>query len=137
MKTNPQRVLNVLLAVLIFLPGAYLLFNGLWILEPLPFLLGLANLAMYAFVVWLGRRANVRSVSYFSNEGLARNDGRTLPWTNLIRVVTQIHNGRIWRIEIHFTGGDSAWLIPRRVLNFADVHGFVRSLPCEHTDVEV
>jgi hypothetical protein len=35
-KTNPQRVLNVLLAVLIFLPGAYLLFNGLWSLEPLP-----------------------------------------------------------------------------------------------------
>lgn len=53
MKTNPQRVLNVLLAVLIFLPGLYLLFNGLWGRAPLPILLGLGNLAVYGFLVWL------------------------------------------------------------------------------------
>ena len=137
MQTNQQRVLSVLLA-LIFVPlGLLAVFDGIRRLEPLPPLLGLANLAMYAFILWLRRRANIRSVRYFSDEMLVRNDGRRLPWTKLSRVVTQVHKRAIWRIEIHFIDNQSAWLIPRRVVNFAEVYQFVSQLPCDHAEVSV
>ncbi len=134
---NRQRVLSALLAI-VFVPiGLLALFEGLRTLEPVPLLVGPAYLAMYAFILWLRRRADIRSVSYFSDEMLVRNDGQPLPWTKLSRVITQVHKGRIWRIEIHFIDNQSAWLIPRRVVNFAEVYGFVRRLPCDHAEVSV
>jgi hypothetical protein len=114
--------------------------NGLKIV---PFGIGAMMLAVYGLVVWLVVRAHRKSVRYFTGEGLTRNDGRVMAWTDLSRVVNQIRlkpgtsvKG-LWRTEIHFKDGGTAWLIPRKVANFQEVNAYVGNLPCEHTEVNV
>lgn len=110
-------------------------------LAPAPLLIGIAPLVMYGVVVWLFRRAYVRSVRFFSDDGLVRNDGRGFAWDGLSRVVNRVRLNRttnvksIWRIEIEFQGGESAWLLPTKIGNFAEVYELVRGLPCEHTEI--
>ena len=108
--------------------------------QVMPMGIGLMVLISLGAVIWLVRRGQVRSVKYFSDEGLARNDGRSFHWADLNRVVDQIRirpGGMkiIWRTEIQFKNGDSAWLIPPKVSNYTEVSEYVRSLPCEHTEV--
>ncbi len=104
-------------------------------------LIGIATLAMYGAVVWLFRRAYVKSVKFFSDDGLVRNDGRGFAWASLSRVVNRVRLNRvtgvkfIWRTEIQFQDGESAWLLPTKISNFAEVYELVRGLPCEHTEV--
>ena len=81
---------------------------------------------------------------YFSSEGLERNDGQWLAWADLERVVDQIRidptkpdEKALWRTEIWFRGGQSAWLLPTRISNRGQVDGFIRGLPCEHAEVQV
>jgi hypothetical protein len=110
-------------------------------LSPAFILVGLAPLATYGAVTWLFRRAYVKSVRYFSAEGLARNDGRDFAWADLSRVVNRTRLNRttgitfIWRTEIQFRDGESAWILPTKIGNFTEVYELVRSLPCEHTEV--
>lgn len=104
-------------------------------------LIGVAPLIMYGVVAWLFRRAYVKSVKFFSDEGLVRNDGRGFAWVGLSRVVDRVRLNRttrvkfIWRTEIEFQDGESAWLLPTKISNFAEVYELVGSLPCEHTEV--
>ena len=108
-----------------------------------PLLIGVPLLALLGAVLWIARRGHLRSVKCFNEENLMRNDGRTFAWTDLSGVVDQIHRQRgmssdfIWRIEIQFKDGDSAWLIPRKIANYKEVCDYVDSLPCEHTTVRV
>jgi hypothetical protein len=100
--------------------------------------LGLSMFGLFGFVVWLARRGHRMSVRYFSDEGLTRNDGRSFAWAELSRVADRIRidrgRKRIWRTEIQFRDGESAWLIPPKVINYQEVREFVRNLPCEHTE---
>ncbi|MBV9926694.1 MAG: hypothetical protein JOZ96_16870 [Acidobacteria bacterium] len=132
----------VLLGLLMVPLGASVLISQLS-KGPRPALLavGFAPLAAYGAAAWLFRRAYVRSVRYFSAEGLVRNDGRSLAWADLGRVVDRVRLNRvtgikyIWRTEIHFKNGDSAWLLPTKIGNFPEVYELVGGLPCEHTEV--
>jgi hypothetical protein len=97
------------------------------------------SLVMFAVVVFLVRRGWVRSVKCFSEAGVQRNDGRSFTWTELAQVVDQVRvspAGRkyIWRTEIQFRNGDSAWLIPSKVANYSEVSDYVTRLPCEHLE---
>jgi len=108
-----------------------------------PVAVGVMMLAMFGLVVWLVRRGGSKSVRYFTDEGLRRGDGRWLPWTELERVVYQVRvrpgtaSRGLWRTEIWFRNGESAWLLPLRVRNGPDVNGLVASLPCEHAETDV
>lgn len=106
-----------------------------------PVAIGVVMLATFGLVVWLQRRAHARSVRYFSDEGLERNDGKWLPWTDLERVIYQIRvvegQKKLWRVEIRFRNDQAAWLVPLRVRNARDVSDFVGALPCEHTEKNV
>ena len=140
-----QLVLAVLLGLLFVPLGLASLAGGLsggFRIVPVAF--GLLMLCTFAAVMWLGRRGHARSVRYFSDEGLVRNDGRSFAWSDLSRVVDQIritspaHGTKaVWRTEIQFRNGESAWLIPTKVGNYPEVSEFVRRLPCEHTAVRV
>ncbi|HEX2080661.1 MAG TPA: hypothetical protein VHG08_23355 [Longimicrobium sp.] len=103
--------------------------------------IGAMMLGTFGGVVWLTRRATARSVRYFSSEGLERNDRTWLPWTDLERVVHQIREvdgeKKLWRTEIRFRGGRSAWLVPLRVRNRREVSDFLATLPCEHVEEKV
>jgi len=109
-----------------------------------PLAIGVLMLGTFGGVMWLVRRGHSRSVRYFSAEGLERNDGRWMPWTELERVVDQVRANpaspgdlALWRTEIWFRGGESAWLLPTRVANRRQVDAFVHSLPCEHAQKNV
>lgn len=139
-----QFVMVVLLGLFMVPLGASLLVGELSKgsrLSPARLAVGLAPLAAYGAVAWLFRRAHARSVKYFSDEGLVRNDGRAFAWAELGRVVNRIRLNRvtgikyIWRTEIEFKGGDSAWLLPTKIANFPEVYKLVGNLPCEHTEV--
>jgi hypothetical protein len=39
---------------------------------------------------------------------------------------------RLWRKEIQFDDGASAWLIPSKISNFDEVDAYVARLQCEH-----
>lgn len=101
--------------------------------------IGLVCLTLFGVVVWLVRRGHKRSVRRFSAQGLVRNDGQSFAWAELHRVVdkVRVRNGRkyLWRTEIQFTTGESAWLIPSKIRNYGDVAALVRRLPCEHSEV--
>lgn len=134
-------ILSILLG-LFFVPlGLVSVVNGvLKGFNVVPIGIGLMLLITFGAVIWLVRRGHVRSVKYFSDEGLARNDGRRFGWADLNRVVDQIRirpGGMkiIWRTEIQFKNGESAWLIPQKVSNYAEVSEYVRGLPCEHKEV--
>ncbi|HKP14117.1 MAG TPA: hypothetical protein VJZ91_18490 [Blastocatellia bacterium] len=139
-----QFAMLVLLGLFMVPLGALLLIGELSKgsrLSPARLAVGFAPLAAYGAVAWLFRRAHVRSVKYFSDGGLVRNDGRGFAWAELSRVVNRIRLNRvtgvkyIWRTEIQFKSGDAAWLLPTKIGNFREVYELVGSLPCEHTEV--
>lgn len=144
-KTRSMQFVSAVLLGLFMVPlGALLLIGELSKgsrLSPARLAVGFAPLAAYGAVVWLFRRAHVRSVKYFSDGGLVRNDGRSFAWAELSRVVNRIRLNRVtgikyvWRTEIEFKNGDSAWLLPTKIGNFREVYELVGSLPCEHTEV--
>jgi hypothetical protein len=144
-KTIDRQFIALVLLGLFMVPlGSLLLISELSKgsqLAPAMLVIGLLPLIMCGGVTWLFRRAYVKSVRYFSDEGLVRNDGRSFAWTDLSRVVDRIRLNRVtnfkglWRTEIQFKNGESAWLLPTKISNFREVHELVRSLPCEHTEV--
>jgi hypothetical protein len=134
----------VILLGLFFVPmGLVSLLTGLlkgFAIVPLG--IGVMSLIMFGLIVWVIRRGHKRSVKYFSEEGLVRNDGRSFSWTDLSRVVVQVRirptGGKsLWRTEIHFKNGESAWVIPTKVSNYGEVAELISSLPCEHKEVRV
>lgn len=137
--------------ILAGLLGIFFVPAGLWNLvrgilsgfKPVPVILGILLLVSFAGVLWLVLRGYSNSVKYFTDEGLKRNDGKQFAWADLSRVVNQIrfnptlNRKMLWRTEIQFKEGTSAWLIPSKVANFQEVSEFVANLPCEHAEVKV
>lgn len=145
-KASKTTFVLVILLGLFFIPmGLMSLLSGLLKgFNIVPFGIGLMCLVLFGFVVWLILRGHGKSVKYFSDEGLMRNDGRSFAWADLSRVVNQFritslaHKTKtIWRTEIQFRNGESAWLIPTKISNYREVNEFVSNLPCEHTEFRV
>ena len=144
-KTSKLQFILVVLLGLFFVPvGLLLLIDAvLKGFKIVPLGISVMSLVIYGVVFWLVLRAYLKSVKYFSDEALVCNNGRSYAWADLSRVVDQIRFHRItsvktiWRTEIQFKNGESAWLIPVKISNFPEVHEFVRKLPCEHTEVRV
>jgi hypothetical protein len=132
-------VLSILLGLFFVPMGVGMLVSGVSKGNIVPLSLGFMLLVLFAVVLLLVRRGLVRSVKYFSEEGLVRNDGRTFSWAELLRVEDQVRVGSagrktIWRTEVQFKNGDSAWLIPSKVANYGEVCNYVNKLPCEHVE---
>jgi hypothetical protein len=143
-KTSKLSIVLVALLGIIFVPlSLSSLINGvLYGIKIVPLGIGLMMLITLVAVLLLVRRGHSKSVKYFSDEGLTRNDGRSLGWADLSRVVNRIRitsvargTKALWRTEIQFKNGESAWLIPTKITNFGDVSDLVKNLPCEHTEV--
>jgi hypothetical protein len=139
-----QPMMAVLLGVIMVPLGVASLVSGVMRgFAIVPVAIGVMVLAMFGLVVGLVRRGSGKSVRYFTDEGLQRGDGRFLPWTELERVVQQIRVRpgtrvkALWRTEIWFRNGESAWLLPLRVRNRAEVDRLVRSLPCAQVEKDV
>ena len=134
-KASKLPMVMLILLGLFFVPMALTLLDGFRFAQSV---IGLTGLILFGVVVWVVRRGHKKSVRRFSEEGLMRNDGQSFDWTDLSRVVDRIRvrYGRkyVWRTEIHFTNGESAWLIPSKVTNYGEAAALVGRLPCEHTE---
>lgn len=122
----------------IFLPlASWILFSGIRSgLKPVPLAIGIVMFAVFAGVVFLFLRGRSNSVKYFTPSGIERMDGRKLPWNELKRVVDKMASKSatrkgLWRTEIQFNDGNSAWLIPSKIANYKDVRAYVEALNCE------
>jgi hypothetical protein len=145
-KTNKLSFILMIVLGIIFVPLSLLmmvngLLNGFKIV---PIAIGLMMLIIFGAVLWLIRRGHSKTVKYFSDDGLTRNDGRNFAWADLSGVVNQVritsvaHGTKsLWRTEIHFKNGEAAWLLPTKISNLVEVREFVHRLPCEHTEVIV
>ena len=77
-----QPVMAAILGVMMVPLGLLSLFAGVKDgIEIVPLGIGVLMLATFGGVMWLVRRGHSRSVRYFSNEGLERNDGQWLAWS--------------------------------------------------------
>jgi hypothetical protein len=145
-KTSSFSLILTIVLGIIFIPlGLVSLVNGLLNgFESVPFAIGLIMLMVFGTILWLIRRGHSKSVKYFSHEGVTLNDGCKFQWSDLRRVVNQFritstaHGTKsLWRTEIQFNNGQSAWLLPTKISNWDEVNNFVNNLPCEHTEVRV
>lgn len=140
-KASKTQFALVILLGLFFIPmGLGCVVSGLLKgFNIVPLGIGLMCLLLFGVMVWLILRAHRQSVKYLSAAGLVRNDGRSFSWSELSRIVDKVRvrpSGRktIWRTEIRFKTGESAWVIPMKISNYAEVGPLVDSLPCEHTE---
>jgi hypothetical protein len=135
-RADKLTLVLVILLGLFFVPMGVALLIGPGIAHAA---IGFVCLTLFGVVVWLVRRGHKKSVRRFSDDGLERNDGQSFTWAELHRVVdrVRVRNGRkyLWRTEIQFTNGESAWLIPSKIRNYGEVVALVGRLPCERTEV--
>lgn len=103
-----------------------------------PFGLGIGLIAILAVSGGLFMRGHRRSIKQFTAGGVALNNGREVEWSRLSRVVDKMsikpgtEKRRLWRTELQFGDGTSAWIIPSKVSNYDEVRTFVAALKCEH-----
>lgn len=122
-----------------FVPGGLVLIltSVLGGFKLVPLMIGTLLLLSFAAVAMLYYRGQRLSITSFNDQGLTRNDGRKFAWVNLGRVVDKMRvepgsaRKKLWRTEIQFKDGSSAWLIPAKVVNFDEVNAFITNLPCE------
>lgn len=139
----PIVALGVL--ALIFVPmGTGLLYSGISRgFRAVPMVIGSVCLLLFGFVFGMVARSFIKSAKRFTENSLIRGDGRQLAWSDLSKVVNQIHFNRtlrrdvLWRTEIHFRDGQVAWLIPTKVSNWNEVAEFVARLNCPKEEKRV
>jgi len=89
-------------------------------------------LVIFCFVML---RANRQVVTSIDVSGIKRGDGRQFSWNEFCGKITQTAINRqtqtryIWRIELVFADGETAWLIPNRIKNYDEVFSFISQLP--------
>ncbi len=90
---------------------------------------------LLSVICYLMIRAKRNALKFFDASGIKRGDGRIFAWNEFCGTVTQTaFNQRtqrkyIWRVELVFANGESAWLIPNRIKNYDEVFNYVASLP--------
>ena len=89
-------------------------------------------LAIISFLMIRARRNAARSID---NSGITRGDGRHFAWNEFCGVISQKAFNRrtqrkyIWRVELAFENGETAWLIPNRIKNYDEVFNYIANLP--------
>ncbi len=91
-------------------------------------------LSLIGTCIFLTIRAKRRAARLFDSSGITRGDGRRFAWSEFRGAVVKTANSRynlkyVYRVELVFADGESAWLIPQRVKNYAEVFAFADRLP--------
>lgn len=140
-KVSKLPIVMTILLGLFFVPiGFGMLVSGVSKgFAAVPMIIGVMSVVMFATVLLVVLRGHLNSVKSFSEAGVTRNDGRSFWWEDLLRIEEQVRTGpggrkAIWRTEIQFRDGQSAWLIPTKITNFSEVYSYVNSLPVERIE---
>ncbi len=139
-KTSKLPIVMMVILGLFFVPmGFGLLVSGVSKGAPVPLGIGVMSIVMFTIVLLFVLRGHLNSVKNFKEGGVTRHDGRKFWWADLLRIEEQVRTGSggrkaIWRTELQFRDGHSAWLIPTKISNFNEVYSYVNSLPCERVE---
>lgn len=87
-------------------------------------------------VVWsLLFRARRTAARLFDDVGVTRGDKRRFDWNDFRGVTSRIdinlrsRRKYLWRVELVFADGETAWIIPNRVKNYDEVFEYLATLP--------
>ena len=92
-------------------------------------------LSIFLFLILRARRNIVQTID---DSGITRGDGRYFRWQEFCGVISQTaFNQRtqrrsIWREELAFETGETAWIIPNRIKNYSEISAFLDTLPRAH-----
>lgn len=144
-KVENKNIYGVLFwGILIFFGGIFLLTTFQSFTNPFittrnaiirTSLLGVPLILFISVFLFLMFRAKKNVVKMIDNSGITRGDGKHFSWQNFCGVVQQIaFNQRtqrkyVWRVELAFADGETAWIIPNRVKNYDEVFDYVTQLP--------
>ncbi len=98
-------------------------------------MIGVPVILLLAVLGFLMIRAKRNAVRLITNSSIKRGDGRNFAWNEFCGVITQTALNRqtqrkyIWRVELAFAGGETAWLIPNRIKNYNEVFDYLLKLP--------
>ncbi len=123
----------------------YIFFGGLTLLAVLTsvkpdgirlpgIVIGVFNFTLIGVMYYVLNNGEKRSIKSFDASCIARGDGKHFLWSDFRGVITRIgtfrSGGKItWRTELVFASGGIVWVIPQRIKNYAEVYGFVETLP--------
>ncbi len=99
------------------------------------FLFGVPIILFLSVFIFLMLRAGKNVVRLIDNSGVTRGDGRHFAWQDFCGVISQTaFNQRtqrryLWRTELAFENGETAWIIPNRVKNYDEISAFLDTLP--------
>lgn len=85
-------------------------------------------------VFYLSSNGKRKSIKSYDASGITRNDGQHFLWSDFRGVIPRIGNNLYgakgsWRTELVFTDRRVVWILPQRLKNYAEVYGFVNTLP--------
>ena len=104
-KTGKVPIFATALLGLFFVPaGLWFLFLAIMDFRMLNLVIGVISLVLFGGIALINLRAHFKSVKYFSNDGIMRNDGRNFAWSEMSRVVTQTRINR--RNGVAYSGKD-------------------------------
>lgn len=132
-----SRVQDVAFAMLAVIMGGPLLLALLTSshVKPAAFVAIAMVLAALFTVGFLRVRSKRKAARRFDSTGVLRGDGRLLEWADFhgglrkTRRRTPSGPELLWRYELIFANGETAWLIPEQIKNDEEVFAYVRSLP--------
>lgn len=134
----------LLLVVVVFLGGLLLLILyqnftsqsftfGYAVIRSLIFVVPILLIfSLISFLLFRGKRNAIRLID---NSGITRGDKKFFAWSEFCGVITQVDLNQltqrkyVWRIELAFENGETAWLIPHRVKNYQEVFNCLAVLP--------
>ncbi len=108
-------------------------------LRPIELLIGILPFFMFGIVLWRSVGAHLRSVRSLSADGVQTNSGARYDWSGLDKIIDRVRSRgldrkHIWRTELHFANGKSAWLLPSRVKNLDEVYDYLSKMRLERTE---
>lgn len=139
---NIYRILSWL--ILIFFGGMFLLITYQSFTNPFistenaiirTFMFGVPLFFFISVFVFLMLRAKRNVVKLIDNSGVTRGDGKHFAWQEFCGVVRQTgFNQRtqrhyLWRVELAFENGETAWIIPNRIKNYDEIFAYIEILP--------
>lgn len=144
-KVENKNIYGVLVwLILIFFGGMFLLTTYQSFTNPFitfenaiirTLLLGVPLLFFLLIFIFLMFRAKKMIVKLIDSSGVTRGDRQHFAWQDFCGVVKQTaFNQRtqrryLWRIELAFAGGETAWIIPNRIKNYNEVSAYLDTLP--------
>jgi hypothetical protein len=130
----PVRTQDIAAGALVVIMGGLIAMVLLGPITPARLMIAGAMALILVAVIALRVRAVRRMVRSFGAEGVTLRDGRRFGWNSfrgVVRRTRRLRSGHtvVWRLELNFDDGESAWLIPQSIKNFQEAFAYVDTLP--------